>query len=132
MNRHGSLSFATVALLSLAVFLPAGHAIAQEKQHVSFNRNSASPKVEITVTYGQVGTGERGFPWRQNCRRTFLLEGNHMLRSTLTINDQQHYKLFRALGTSAVGPNYWGLIDRTTARIVGGALVVASKMFQHT
>jgi hypothetical protein len=36
MNRRAALTLATVALLSLAVALPAGNAIAQEKQHVSY------------------------------------------------------------------------------------------------
>jgi hypothetical protein len=126
MNRHGTLTFATVALLSLAVSLPAGHAIAQEKQHVPFKPDSANPKVEITVTFAQVGTSARGNPWRQDCRRTYLLAGNHMLRSSLTISGLQHDNSLRSLGTSAEGPNVFGLNTRTTAHIVGGALVEAS------
>jgi hypothetical protein len=36
MNRLTTLTLTTIAFLSFAVALPAGHAIAQEKQHVSF------------------------------------------------------------------------------------------------
>jgi len=44
MNRPTILTLTTMALLSLAVALPAGNAIAQEKQHVSYKHVAGTSK----------------------------------------------------------------------------------------
>jgi hypothetical protein len=44
MNRPTTLTLTTIAFLSFAVALPAGHAVAQEKQHVSFKNPAENSK----------------------------------------------------------------------------------------
>jgi hypothetical protein len=44
MNRRTTLTLTTMALLCLAVPLPAGHAVAQEKQHVSYKNPAENSK----------------------------------------------------------------------------------------
>src|SRR5271166_4697413 len=44
MNRHIMLSLSTLALVSVAVVVPADNAIAQEKQHVSFRASPENSK----------------------------------------------------------------------------------------
>jgi hypothetical protein len=44
MNPHTTLTLTTMALLSLAVALPAGDALAQQKQHVSFKVTAENSK----------------------------------------------------------------------------------------
>jgi hypothetical protein len=44
MNRTSTFAAATIALLSCAVAVPTNHAVAQEKQHVSFKSPAESSK----------------------------------------------------------------------------------------
>jgi hypothetical protein len=44
MNRYTTLLLTAMAVLSLAVALPAGYAVAQEKQHVSYKTSAENSK----------------------------------------------------------------------------------------
>lgn len=50
MNRPTTLSLTTIAFLSLMVALPTGHAVAQEKQHVSFKMPAENTKYTQSVS----------------------------------------------------------------------------------
>jgi hypothetical protein len=51
MNGHSGLTFATItALMSLALALPAGHAVAQEKQRVSFKMPAENTKYTQSIS----------------------------------------------------------------------------------
>ena len=50
MNRHSTRTFAAMVLLSLALALPTGHAVAQEKQRVSFKMPAENTKYTQSVS----------------------------------------------------------------------------------
>jgi hypothetical protein len=56
MSRHTTLTLTSIALLCLAVALPAGNAFAQEKQHVSFKAPAENSKFtqQLNIDIGDV------------------------------------------------------------------------------
>ena len=56
MNRRTAISLTTMALLCLAVGLPASNAVAQGKQHVSFKASGENSKIvqQLNVDVGDV------------------------------------------------------------------------------
>ena len=56
MNRRTTLAFTTTALLCLVVALPTGHAVAQEKQHVSYKTPAENSEYtqQMSIDVGDV------------------------------------------------------------------------------